>query len=78
MSSKETIELIVKALNGDAEATRKYCGSYCLVASHEGKLYRVSSEVKIPEGYIYIRDVYDEDGYLVPFFWSLPRFGIEK
>ncbi len=29
-----------------------------------------TTEVKIPEGYIYIRDVYDEDGYLVPFFWS--------
>jgi len=79
------IPLLRRALEGDAEATRQYCGSYKLIRHRETKkLYRC--EGATPLGYRPIfqdetgRSVYDRDGFLRDKFWSLPRIinGIER
>lgn len=68
--------LLQKTLQGDAEATRKYCGSYKLVmVTDTSGMYRTKelraahTEIKQYAGH----SVYDEDGFLLPIFWSLPR-----
>lgn len=69
-----------RALAGDAEAVRLYCGSYALVKNSTGELFRCKGD--IPEGYTkvdsishghYLDPVSDADGFLFPKFWSLPR-----
>jgi len=69
-----------RALHGDAEATRLYCGSYLLVRQKEGKdsakFWRCKGD--IPSGYIEVKkingeSVYDSEGFLLPQYWSKSR-----
>jgi len=56
---------------GDLE-TRQYCGSYVLIRRvADGELFRCADP--IPDGYTPVEDSTDEAGYLLPWFWSLPR-----
>ena len=66
-------ELMRKAMSGDAEAVREYCGSYTLVKK-DGKFYRARLRGNPdPKGYTVITGVYDDAGYLLPRYWALPR-----
>jgi hypothetical protein len=74
------LELIKKALEGDEEATRIYCGNYYLITkrSDKSKLFRFNGE-QVPLGYYpvhYINNesIYDNKGFLLPKYWSLPRY----
>lgn len=63
----------VRALwTGDFDATRRYCGAYTLVRrAADGALFR--GDRAIPNGYRPVSDSTDDEGYLLPQFWSLPR-----
>jgi len=72
----DDVTLLLKALDGDEEATKMYCGSYKLVMiTSSSGMYRTKElrpafvEIKEYVG----RSVYDKDGFLMPVFWSLPR-----
>lgn len=67
----ENNEFMKRALDGDAEITRMYCGAYTLVESPNGGLYRCKGD--IPPNYTKVEGVYDIDGFLYSRFWSLPR-----
>lgn len=71
-----TPELLLRALAGDEQATREYCGSYKLVQASDGLvMYRTKvvqgnwKEITEYAGH----SVYDSEGYLKSIFWSLPR-----
>lgn len=81
------LQLYLKALQGDEEACKIYCGSYMLVRKlpvewrtrTEGKLFRYKGD-KAPSGYVQVlllngKNVHDKDGFLMSQFWSLPRVG---
>jgi hypothetical protein len=56
----------------DHDAVRRYCGAYVLLRrAADGALCRCDGP--IPDGYEPIADSTDEDGFLLPRFWSLPR-----
>lgn len=69
--------IMKQALTGDETATRIYCGNYNLVRStKDEKLYRC--EGKTPAGYVPVIEIdgeypYDEFGFLLPQYWTLPR-----
>lgn len=72
----DDVEMLLRALRGDKESTRMYCGSYHLVMIGKSSgLYRTKevtpamTEIKEYMG----EPVYDKDGFLNPIFWSLPR-----
>lgn len=70
------LELATKAMRGDKEAARMYCGSYTLVTDRNGNLFRCSDE--IPSEFTKVLKIdnkypYDENGFLLPEFWILPR-----
>ncbi len=69
-------DLYKKAVAGDIDAARMYCGSYTLVMDPKGNLLRCKGDVPLDhfrmeryEGEL----VYDKDGFLVDKFWSLMR-----
>jgi len=71
-------ELMRKAIEGDKDAARVYCGSYMLVRNTEtGELLRHNEDLEIPPLHNEVLwdggDVYDKDGFLKPCYWSLPR-----
>jgi hypothetical protein len=65
-----------QAIKGDEQAARRYCGSYRLVRPLDSQeLYRAKI---VPDGYVevptrYDLSVYDDEGFLLPWYWSLPR-----
>lgn len=70
----QDFDLLQKALKGDEEAAKMYCGSYTLVVHHNtNKFFRCKGD--IPEGYYKANGIhiYDKYGFLHPTFWSLPR-----
>jgi hypothetical protein len=68
------LELIRKALLGDEEATKIYCGSYFLIKhKYSNTLYRFDGE-NIPLFFEQVNNVYDKDGFLLAKYWSLPRW----
>jgi len=72
--SIRNFELGQKAMAGDKEATRMYLGSYTLVMNANGNLFRCKGD--IPKGYFVPKMnvvIYDEDGFLLDGYWSLPR-----
>lgn len=75
------LKLMEAALRGEEDAVKIYCGSYTLVRCWaDGKLYRLKED-KVPDGCMeciveHGEYVYDDDGFLLPKYWSLPR--IEK
>lgn len=68
-------ELMQRAIAGDKEAARMYCGSYTLIRPRDSVLlYRCKGDV--PDGFVKMEtnhgvSVYDEDGFLLPQYWSL-------
>lgn len=69
-------ELLYKALQGDEVATKMYCGSYKLVMISSTSGMHRTKELRAPmvEVTRYMGEsVYDNEGYLKPVFWSLPR-----
>lgn len=71
--------LYYRALRGETEATRIYCGAYILVRTLPPaafELYRCKGD--IPSNYAKVLMdegvyPYDRDGFLLPQYWSLPR-----
>ena len=68
--------ILRRALEGDREAVRQYCGSYKLVETVTGRLFRCRGY--IPFTFKEVTEiggvsVYDKDGYLIDKLWSLPR-----
>lgn len=75
-------ELMRKALEGNETAAKMYCGSYTLVEClNPVGVFRCKGD--IPEGYTRVdkvydiqgreQPVYDNDGFLLPQFWTFPR-----
>lgn len=70
-------DLMRKAMNGDLEAAKMYCGSYMLIRNTTtNELFRYKGDIA-PEGYNEVLwddgKVYDSDGFLMARYWSLPR-----
>jgi len=77
-TNMENEDLARKAMRGDEEAARLFCGSYTLICDFIGIKYRFEGEDKdIPAAYFKVIDVYDKDGFLLPEYWSLPRLSIK-
>lgn len=67
------LDLAERALNGDEEAARLFCGSYDIyVNPTDNKYYRVKGDA--PREWKKIQGVHDKDGFLKPYYWSYPRF----
>lgn len=71
-----SLDFLQAALRGDENETKMYCGSYALVI-RDGQLYRCREDPP-PNGYTAVtlcggQPVHDNDGFLQPQFWSLPR-----
>lgn len=67
-------EIMRRALAGEGLYARMYCGAYTLVYRiSDNGWYRCKGD--IPEGYAKVECpiVYDEDGFLKPKFWCLPK-----
>ena len=70
------MDLARRAMDGDAEAARLYCGAYTLVRHEQtGQLARCQGD--IPPGWVRVDGVYDADGFLFPQYWSLARVSRE-
>jgi hypothetical protein len=78
-----------RALEGDKEATKMYCGSYMLVRRKYNKLVKDLRDVyrykgdKPPNGYVEVKlwygePVYDKDGFLISRFWSVARLEVNE
>ena len=74
----ETVRQVIlgaRAVAGDGEAARLYCGAYTLVQrTSDGELFRCAGD--IPQGFTaapHPAHPYDAEGLLLPRFWSLAR-----
>lgn len=69
--------LIRQAMAGDETAAKIYCGSYMLVQTITGRLFRHKGETA-PRNHYEVKEingesVYDKDGFLLDKYWALPR-----
>ncbi|MET0787312.1 MAG: hypothetical protein ABWY25_11475 [Paenisporosarcina sp.] len=71
------LSLMQRALRGEPQATKQYCGNYFLIQRiSNGRLYRCRG--KAPDEFRILsyydgKSIFDDEGYLLDQFWMLPR-----